>query len=328
MTQNIADLEKCINLLQEEVTVKDAPDAIELELSDEDVAAGRAGGVIFDDVSFRYQNNERGQSGGLSHIGFRVDPGKTVALVGASGAGKSTIMRLLLRMYDVNAGSIKMSTGDNTSEDIRRFSQRSLRKRIGVVAQDTVLFNSSLRDNISYGKPGATDAEVWAAARSAALGSFVESLPQGLDTVVGERGVRLSGGERQRVGCARCIIKNPAIVLLDEATSNLDSATEREIQANLREVCRNRTSLVVAHRLSTIMMADEIIVLGKDSEAEADTINDEKEADKTKVQADSYVIERGTHEELIEKDGEYARMWKIQTEASKENAEEMVSTDQ
>lgn len=315
--------------------MKDAPDAIELELSDEDVAAGCAGGVIFDDVSFHYQNNERCQSGGLSQIGFRVDPGKTVALVGASGAGKSTIMRLLLRMYDVNAGSIKISTGDNTSEDVRRFSQRSLRKRIGVVAQDTVLFNSSLRDNISYGKPEATDAEIWAAARSAALGPFVESLPQGLDTIVGERGVRLSGGERQRVGCARCIIKNPAIVLLDEATSNLDSATEREIQSNLREVCRNRTSLVVAHRLSTIMMADEIIVLGKDNEAEVeaevDTISDEKDADKTKIQANSYVIERGTHEELIEKDGEYARMWKIQTEASKKeenDMEEMTSTDE
>lgn len=315
--------------------MKDAPDAIELELSDEDVATGHAGGVIFDDVFFRYQSNERGQNGGLSHIGFRVDPGKTVAVVGASGAGKSTIMRLLLRMYDVNAGSIKISTGDNTSEDIRRFSQRSLRKRIGVVAQDTVLFNSSLRDNIAYGKPGATDAEVWAAARSAALGPFVESLPQGLDTVVGERGVRLSGGERQRVGCARCIIKNPAIVLLDEATSNLDSATEREIQSNLREVCRNRTSLVVAHRLSTIMMADEIIVLGKSSEGEgefqADTISDVEEEDKNKVQPDSYVMERGTHAELIERNGEYARMWKIQTEASKKeekSVEEMASMDQ
>lgn len=195
--------------------------------------------------------------------------------------------------------------------DVREYTQRSLRKEIGVVAQDTVLFNKSLRYNISYGKQNATDAEIYHAARSAALGEFIESLPEKLDTIVGERGVRLSGGERQRVGSARCIIKAPGIVLLDEASSALDTHTERAMQANLREVCKNRTTIVVAHRLSTIMMADEILVLGKDEEDE--TLGT--------------IIERGTHFELLKKGGVYAEMWNLQTSVEKDMFSEIVQAE-
>lgn len=215
----------------------------------------------------------------------------------------STIVRLLLRFYDVDSGSVYID-----GIDVRKYTQRSLRKEIGVVAQDTVLFNKSLRYNISYGKQDATDAEIYHAARSAALGEFIESLPEKLDTVVGERGVRLSGGERQRVGSARCIIKTPGIVLLDEASSALDTHTEREIQANLREVCKNRTTIVVAHRLSTIMMADEILVLGKD------------EQDETM----GTIIERGTHFDLMKKGGIYAEMWNVQTTVETDILPQMV----
>lgn len=211
-----------------------------------------------------------------------------------------------MRFYNVDSGIVSID-----GRDVREYTQRSLRKEIGVVAQDTVLFNKSLRDNISYGKQDATDAEIYHAARSAALGEFIECLPEKLDTVVGERGVRLSGGERQRVGSARCIIKAPGIVLLDEASSALDTHTERAIQANLREVCKNRTTIVIAHRLSTIMMADEILVLGKDEEDESL----------------GTIIERGTHFELLKRGGVYADMWNIQTSVEKEMLSEIVQAE-
>ncbi|CDF38574.1 unnamed protein product [Chondrus crispus] len=292
LTQAATDLEKCVNLLTEPITVQDDANAKPFEVEEEALVEKRVGDVRFENVSFKYHGTERGSSGGLRNISFHVAPGRMVAFVGASGAGKSTIIRLLLRFYDVDSGSVFID-----GENVRNYSQESLRKQIGVVAQDTILFNRSLRFNISYGKPDACDAEIYDAARSAALGDFVDSLPLKLDTIVGERGVRLSGGERQRVGCARCLIKAPAIVLLDEASSSLDTQTEREMQANLREVCKNRTTIVIAHRLSTIMMADEIIVLGTDGAEEGL----------------GTVVERGSHAELIRQKGSYAEMWDLQT---------------
>lgn len=294
LSHQFTSLERGVALLKEPITVCDAPNAKDLVLPNDDVVAGRVGHIRFENVNFSYlQGNS---SGGLSNVSFHVPPGKMLALVGASGIGKSTVMRLLLRFYDVDSGSVSID-----GVDVRRFTQNSLRTRIGVVAQDTVLFNDTLRKNIGYGKPDASEEEIMKAAQSAALGPFIESLPEGLDTVVGERGVRLSGGERQRVGCARCMIKNPAIVLLDEATSALDTLTERDVQENLRDVCRNRTTIAVAHRLSTIMMADEIIVIGS------------KEGE----DAVGHIIERGSHEELLEMNGSYAEMWSVQTAAAK-----------
>eukprot|EP00178_Gracilaria_changii_P005414 TRINITY_DN188_c0_g1_i1.p3 TRINITY_DN188_c0_g1~~TRINITY_DN188_c0_g1_i1.p3 ORF type:complete len:425 (+),score=60.58 TRINITY_DN188_c0_g1_i1:1704-2978(+) len=326
ISQAATDLEKSIDLLQQDITVKDRPDAVPLSMSEEDIVAGRKGEVKFDNVSFRYKGEERGTNGGLRNISFTVPPGKMIALVGSSGAGKSTVMRLLLRFYDVDEGRILVD-----GEDIRSLTQKSLRQNIGVVAQDTVLFNKTLRYNISYGKPNATDAETLEAARNSALAPFINSLPLGLDTTVGERGVRLSGGERQRVGCARCVIKSPAIVLLDEATSALDTHTERELQANFKEVCRNRTTLMVAHRLSTVMMADEILVMGKEESENENKLNngdfefDTEEGSEKSKKSVSYgiIIERGTHNELLQKGGVYADMWKSQISAEKKSVEEM-----
>lgn len=300
------DVEKCIALLRTEVTVNDKPDATELSTARNDVNAGRVGRVEFKNVSFKYGNSTRGDSGGLKDISFVVEPGKTVALVGASGAGKSTIVRLLLRFYDVDNGSVLID-----GRDVKEYTQKSLRREIGVVSQDTALFNKSLRFNISYGKQDATDAEIYCAARSAALGPLIDRLPDKLETAVGERGVRLSGGERQRVGHARCIIKAPGIVLLDEASSALDTKTEKEIQANLQGTCNHRTTIIVAHRLSTITMADEIIVLGKDE----------------KDRALGKIIERGTHHSLINQCGVYASMWAAQTSAGREKRVEKSEDD-
>jgi ABC-type multidrug transport system fused ATPase/permease subunit len=225
--------------------------------------------------------------GGVTNIDFKVAAGKTAALVGPSGSGKTTLVRLVLRMYDPDEGMISVD-----GHGVKGLTQESLRQNIGVVAQDTILFNATLRENITYGKEDATDEEVWAAVRTAALESFVLGLPDKLDTLVGERGMKLSGGERQRVGLARCIIKDPELVLLDEATSALDSATEREIQRNIVDVCRGRTTLMIAHRLSTARHADEIIVLEKGK-----------------------IVERGSHEELLgKKHGHYAKMWHLQAE--------------
>jgi ATP-binding cassette subfamily B protein len=211
-----------------------------------------------------------------------------VAIVGASGAGKSTISRLLFRFYDVTAGGIFID-----GQDIRDVTQESLRAAIGVVPQDTVLFNDTIRYNIAYGRPGAGEDEVERAARLASVHRFVTGLPEGYDTRVGERGLKLSGGEKQRIAIARTILKAPRILIFDEATSALDTHTEKEIQASLREVARDRTTLVIAHRLSTVIDADEILVLD-----------------------DGRVVERGTHAALLERGGRYADMWAKQQEAA------------
>jgi ATP-binding cassette subfamily B protein len=273
--ESITDVERMFALMQRPREVEDKPDARGL-----DVIAGE---VNFDHVSFAY-NPDRPI---LHDVSFTIPAGKTVAAVGASGAGKSTLARLLFRFYDVGAGSITID-----GQDIRHVSQDSLRAAIGVVPQDTVLFNDSIYYNIAYGRPDASGDEVVEAARAAHILGFIERLPQGWDTVVGERGLKLSGGEKQRVAIARTLLKNPAILILDEATSALDTKTEKAIQAELLEIARSRTSLIIAHRLSTVVEADEILVM---------------EAGR--------IVERGRHPELLAKNGVYAHMWALQQQA-------------
>ncbi len=226
----------------------------------------------------------------LHDVSFTIPPGRKLAVVGASGAGKSTLSRLLFRFYDVTSGRILVD-----GQDIRQVSQASLRKCIGIVPQDTVLFNDSLYHNIAYGRPDATRAEVLEAARAAHLDRFIEGLPDGYDTVVGERGLKLSGGEKQRVAIARTILKNPPILVFDEATSSLDSGTEQGIQQELARISENRTTLVIAHRLSTVVDAYEILVLD-----------------------DGRIVERGNHAALLEEDGRYAAMWRLQLREEKD----------
>lgn len=278
--QGLVDMDKMFELLDVEAEVRDAPDARPLQTTD--------GELVFDNVHFAY-NADREILKGVS---FRVAPGKTTAIVGPSGAGKSTISRLLYRFYDPSAGSIRID-----GQDLRNVTQDSLRRNIGIVPQDTVLFNDNIGYNIEYGRPGAAAAEVEHAARLARIHDFVVSLPQGYETPVGERGLKLSGGEKQRVAIARSILKDPRIMLFDEATSALDSHTEKEIQASLREVARGRTTLVIAHRLSTIVDADEILVL-----------------------KDGQIAERGAHRDLLALNGEYAAMWNKQREAAEAQA--------
>src|SRR5437868_2780189 len=273
--QAIIDIEKMFGVLSRNPEVKDIPGARPLVVS--------SGNVRFDDVRFSY-DPARPILKGLS---FEVPAGKTVAIVGPSGAGKSTISRLLFRLYDVSGGHILID-----GQDIRSVTQASLRASIGMVPQDTVLFNDTIRYNIRYGRWDATDAEVEAAAQMAQIDSFIRMSPKGYETEVGERGLKLSGGEKQRVAIARTVLKGPPILVLDEATSALDSHTEREIQDALEKVSRNRTSLVIAHRLSTIVGADEIIVLDQGK-----------------------IAERGTHNELLAAGGLYASMWNRQREA-------------
>jgi ATP-binding cassette subfamily B protein len=273
--QAIIDIEKMFGVLSRNPEVKDVPGARPLTVS--------AGSVRFDDVRFSY-DPERQILKGLS---FEVPAGKTVAIVGPSGAGKSTISRLLFRLYDVSGGRILID-----GQDIRDVTQASLRASIGMVPQDTVLFNDTIRYNIRYGRWDATDAEVEEAAQMAQIDSFIKMSPKGYETEVGERGLKLSGGEKQRVAIARTVLKGPPILVLDEATSALDSHTEQEIQDALEKVSRNRTSLVIAHRLSTIVGADEIIVLDQ-----------------------GRIAERGTHSQLLAAGGLYASMWNRQREA-------------
>ncbi|MGH7558461.1 MAG: ABCB family ABC transporter ATP-binding protein/permease, partial [Gemmatimonadota bacterium] len=273
--QSLIDMESMFALLHEDVEVEDAPDARPLEAT--------RGEVAFEDVAFGYDRDRRILEG----VTFRVQPGKRVAIVGPSGAGKSTISRLLFRYYDVDAGSIEID-----GQDIRRVTQSSLRAAIGIVPQDTVLFNDTIYYNIAYGRPEATPAEVERAARLARLHDFIAGLPEGYQTRVGERGLKLSGGEKQRVAIARTLLKDPPILMLDEATSALDTRTEKEIQASLDEVARGRTTLVIAHRLSTVVDADEIVVL---------------EAGR--------IVERGRQGELLARGGVYAEMWRRQQEA-------------
>jgi ATP-binding cassette subfamily B protein len=273
--QAIIDIEKMFGVLSRNPEVKDIPGAKPLVVT--------AGSVRFDDVRFSY-DPERQILKGLS---FEVPAGKTVAIVGPSGAGKSTISRLLFRLYDVSGGRILID-----GQDIRNVTQASLRASIGMVPQDTVLFNDTIRYNIRYGRWDATDAEVEEAAQMAQIDSFIKMSPKGYETEVGERGLKLSGGEKQRVAIARTVLKGPPILVLDEATSALDSHTEQEIQDALEKVSRNRTSLVIAHRLSTIVGADEIIVLDQ-----------------------GRIAERGTHGQLLAAGGLYASMWNRQREA-------------
>ena len=275
--QGLVDIEKMFDLLRIEAEITDPPNAPALEFN--------GGDVRFDGVSFSYDRRRPI----LNDVCFAVPAGATVAFVGASGAGKSTIARLLYRFYDVDEGAITID-----GQDIRNVSQASLRDSIGVVPQDTVLFNDSIYYNISYARPGAPPSEVEAAARLAHIHDFIMGLPDGYQTIVGERGLKLSGGEKQRVAIARTVLKDPGVLLFDEATSALDSHTEREIQNNLRELSSGRTTLMIAHRLSTIVDADEILVLDE-----------------------GRIVERGRHHELLAAGRRYAQMWYRQQESAR-----------
>jgi ABC-type transport system involved in Fe-S cluster assembly fused permease/ATPase subunit len=278
--QSLTDLEQMMSLLKIAPEIEDRPGAPAL--------AVRQGAVAFRHVDFRYDIRR----GILGDVDFVVPPGATLAIVGPSGAGKSTIARLMFRFYDVDQGAIEID-----GQDIRDITQDSLRRSIGVVPQDTVLFNDTIFYNIAYGRPGAGRAEVEAAARRAHIHDFVAGLPDGYETMVGERGLKLSGGEKQRVAIARVVLKAPKILIFDEATSALDTKTEREIQASLAEVAADHTTLVIAHRLSTVVDADQILVLDG-----------------------GRIVERGHHRELLARGGVYAAMWARQQEAAEREA--------
>ncbi|MEH6389170.1 MAG: ABC transporter ATP-binding protein/permease [Pseudomonas profundi] len=265
----LTNIERLFGLLGTPVKVGDAPDAAALEL--------RGGAVKFEKVSHAY-NEERLI---LDNLSFEIPAGQTLAIVGPSGAGKSTLARLLFRFYDVSEGAIRID-----GQDIRSVTQQSLRRAIGVVPQDTVLFNDTIGYNIAYGCPGASEDEIWRVLRMAQLEDFVSRLPQGLDTQVGERGLKLSGGEKQRISIARVLLKDPAILILDEATSSLDTHAERLILDSLNQISRRRTTLAIAHRLSTIVHADNILVLEQ-----------------------GRVVEQGNHARLLEANGAYAQLW-------------------
>ena len=272
--QSLVDMDKMFELIEVHADVADKTDAQPLQVT--------SGEVEFENVDFGYEDDRQILHG----VNFKVPAGNTIAIVGPSGAGKSTISRILFRFYDVKGGRVLID-----GQDVRDVTQASLRANVGIVPQDTVLFNDSIRYNIRYGRIEATENEIVKAAKLAQIHDFVDSLPEGYDSDVGERGLKLSGGEKQRVAIARTILKNPGILLFDEATSALDSQTEKEIQTALRLVSRNRTTLVIAHRLSTIVDADEIIVL---------------EA--------GHIVERGRHEDLLAGNGTYAAMWRRQQE--------------
>ena len=279
LTQFVEQLQKgssgflrFLEIMRTEPDVKDAPDAKELT----DVK----GGVEYRDVSFHYQNGEEV----LRHVDLTITPGETLALVGPSGSGKTTLSQLLPRFYDVTGGAVLVD-----GQDVRSVTQSSLHRYIGIIQQDVFLFADTVRENIRYGRPGATDEEVAQAAILASIHEEILEMPNGYDTFVGERGAMLSGGQKQRIAIARVFLKNPPILVLDEATSALDSVTEAAIQASLEKLSRGRTTIVVAHRLATVRGADHIAVIDKEG-----------------------VSEYGTHQELMEKNGLYAALWNTQ----------------
>lgn len=277
---SLADMEKLFSLLDENQEITDRQNAIKLNAGDVTVA--------FTHVSFSYETNRQI----LFDVNFTIPAGSTVAVVGQSGSGKSTLARLLFRFYDVTDGKILIN-----DHDLRDITQESLRAMIGIVPQDTVLFNESIYYNIAYGRPSATQEEILAAAKSAHIHDFIDSLPDKYQTQVGERGLKLSGGEKQRIAIARAILKNPAILVFDEATSALDSRTEKNIQKELKQLAKDRTTLVIAHRLSTIIDANQILVMDN-----------------------GRIIERGTHQQLLIKNGTYAQMWKLQQQEEQTQA--------
>jgi ATP-binding cassette subfamily B protein len=277
--QSLTDLEKMFTLMEREREIADEPGAQPLQLA----ANGADAAVRFEDVTFAYDPARTI----LHHISFEIPAGKTVAVVGPSGSGKSTLARLLYRFYDVQQGRISIA-----GQDIKQVTQASVRQAIGIVPQDTVLFNDTVEYNIAYGRPGAGREEVETAARAAHIHGFIAAAPKGYDTMVGERGLKLSGGEKQRVAIARTLLKNPPVLIFDEATSALDSANERAIQAELQGVSQNKTTLVIAHRLSTVVDAHEILVMDA-----------------------GHIIERGAHMQLLAANGRYAQMWALQQSA-------------
>tara|TARA_R110002124_G_scaffold45372_8_gene137432 strand:- start:1587 stop:2477 length:891 start_codon:yes stop_codon:yes gene_type:complete len=270
--QSLVDMGEMFGLLGQPAEVRDAPSAPELRVD--------RGEVVFRDIRFGYDPARPILKG----VSLTVGAGQTVAVVGPSGSGKSTVGRLLFRFYDIDAGAIEID-----GVDIRSVSQSSLHRKIGVVPQDTVLFNDTIRYNIAYGRPDASFEEIREAARAARIETFIDMLPDGYETTVGERGLKLSGGEKQRVGIARTLLKDPPILLLDEATSALDTETERSIQSELRTMSQGRTVITIAHRLSTVVDADLIVVL-----------------------EDGLIVEWGTHDQLLLHDGRYASMWQRQ----------------
>ncbi len=275
--QAMADMERLFGLIEENAEIKDRPGAVPVALT--------GATVCFEGVNFGYESNRQI----LFDVSFTIPAGRTVAVVGPSGSGKSTLGRLLYRFYDVTGGRISVD-----GQDLRDITQSSLRAAIGIVPQDTVLFNESIEYNIAYGKPGALHEEIVAAARLAQIHDFIATLPDGYATTVGERGLKLSGGEKQRVAIARAVLKSPQILIFDEATSALDSRAEKAIQSELRAIARNHTTLTIAHRLSTIVDADEILVLEY-----------------------GVIVERGTHAQLLAARGDYARMWRLQQEEAR-----------